>query len=293
MTQVKDIVLIGVGAIGSVLSARLADKFEILAIGNGGEVSLIARHGLKIEGEMNDTVSIKIQKKIPRIIRPTIIFMCTKANNIDEIVGKITWNDPSLVTLVFMQNGIGVENKTASNYKFRIVRVVTYLSAQMISLNRVKFVGDNKTCFARKDDDVGLMLRQAGFKTEVVDDINTKVWEKLVYNCVINGLGTILEVRNNALKGKELSRIKDMIIRECVQVAEAENVKIEADILDKIDDFILGSNNYNSTLVDLKKRRDTEIEYLNGAIVSRGEVHGIATPANQFVYDLIKFKSKI
>jgi len=45
----------------------------------------------------------------------------------------------------------------------------------------------------------------------------------------------------------------------------------------------------NSTLQDLQRGNGTEVEYLNGAIVKLGEKHGIATPVNKMILDLIKY----
>jgi 2-dehydropantoate 2-reductase len=40
-------------------------------------------------------------------------------------------------------------------------------------------------------------------------------------------------------------------------------------------------------LQDVEQRRPTEINYLNGFIVNKGLEMGIATPANQVIYDTV------
>ena len=44
----------------------------------------------------------------------------------------------------------------------------------------------------------------------------------------------------------------------------------------------------SSTAQDLVRGKRTEIDYLNGLIVRRGEALGIATPANRVLWALVK-----
>ncbi|MEO8121300.1 MAG: ketopantoate reductase C-terminal domain-containing protein, partial [Rhodoferax sp.] len=45
---------------------------------------------------------------------------------------------------------------------------------------------------------------------------------------------------------------------------------------------------FSSTAQDLARHKSTEIDYLNGLIVQRGEALGIATPANRVLWALVK-----
>src|SRR5450830_2190611 len=45
---------------------------------------------------------------------------------------------------------------------------------------------------------------------------------------------------------------------------------------------------FSSTAQDLARGKSSEIDYLNGLIVKRGEALGIATPANRVLWALVK-----
>jgi 2-dehydropantoate 2-reductase len=45
---------------------------------------------------------------------------------------------------------------------------------------------------------------------------------------------------------------------------------------------------YSSTAQDLARGKATEIDYLNGLVVRRGEALGVATPANRVLWALVK-----
>jgi 2-dehydropantoate 2-reductase len=45
---------------------------------------------------------------------------------------------------------------------------------------------------------------------------------------------------------------------------------------------------FSSTAQDLARGKRSEIDYLNGLIVRRGEALGVATPANRVLWALVK-----
>ncbi len=80
------------------------------------------------------------------------------------------------------------------------------------------------------------------------------------------------------------------VVTECLAVAAAEGVHFDdtpAQIVERIEAAIPGGQ-YSSTAQDLARRKPSEIDYLNGAIVRRGLNSGIATPANRTLLTLVK-----
>jgi 2-dehydropantoate 2-reductase len=99
------------------------------------------------------------------------------------------------------------------------------------------------------------------------------------------------------------------IVRECMAVADAMNIKVEP-VIGTIDyyKFLSGSTyiaNFkrhlllrimglkykrarSSSLTSLMRGKPTEIDYLNGFVMMRGREHNIPTPANNIIVDLVK-----
>jgi 2-dehydropantoate 2-reductase len=72
-------------------------------------------------------------------------------------------------------------------------------------------------------------------------------------------------------------------------VASAEGVKVAGDVdaaVRKIAESM--PTQYSSTAQDLARGKRSEIDYLNGLIVRRGEALGVATPANRVLWALVK-----
>jgi hypothetical protein len=79
------------------------------------------------------------------------------------------------------------------------------------------------------------------------------------------------------------------LVAECLAVAQAEGVAVPGDMgaaCRKLIEAMPGQ--YSSTAQDLARHKPTEIDYLNGLIVRRGEALGIATPANNAMCALVK-----
>ena len=77
-------------------------------------------------------------------------------------------------------------------------------------------------------------------------------------------------------------------VDECRRVASSDGVELAADFVDQIDRVYGASRNLSSMQQDLLKGRRTEIDYLNGAVVSLGATYGVVCPVNQALTMIIK-----
>ena len=76
---------------------------------------------------------------------------------------------------------------------------------------------------------------------------------------------------------------------ECRAVAQAEGVHVAGDVdaaIRKI--FETMPNQFSSTAQDLARGKRSEIDFLNGLVVRRGDALGMATPANRVLWALVK-----
>ena len=91
-----------------------------------------------------------------------------------------------------------------------------------------------------------------------------------------------------AVADARLNPLKRLVIDECLAVAAAEGIRFEIDFLARINEVYAPSHNIASMQQDLRRGRKTEIDYLNGAVVSLGEKHKIDCPVNRALTDIIK-----
>lgn len=283
----KKIIVVGAGAIGSLLAAMLSKQYKVIAVGKRQHVEMIKKRGLKITGLVDQIFKLEATMDMPSIEEKTIIFLTTKAQDSALTTQMFRKQLKKDTVIVCMQNGLGSDEIVRRMVSCRVVHAVTYLSTEMVAPGIIRYAGDLPSYFGKDDKDIASIFNKVGLKTKIVREIKQEVWKKLVFNCVINGLGTILGVANNELRDTRLDEIKKALVAECVRVADKEGIQLESNLLDQINEFIKSSTNVNSTLQDIRKNKTTEIEFLNGAIVRLGKKHGIATPINQVIYDTL------
>ncbi|MEG3066326.1 ketopantoate reductase C-terminal domain-containing protein [Acetomicrobium sp.] len=122
-------------------------------------------------------------------------------------------------------------------------------------------------------------------------------WRTLLVNVGINALTAITGLRNGRLI--ELEETSDellkMAVREAVSIAHAKvNRSSSWQILLSMcgDVARMTGKNRSSMLQDVTKKRKTEIEVINGAIVKEGVQLGISTPVNKVLYNLVRVREK-
>jgi 2-dehydropantoate 2-reductase len=79
------------------------------------------------------------------------------------------------------------------------------------------------------------------------------------------------------------------VVDECIAVARADGVQIPGDPHAAARKLVESMpSQYSSTAQDLARGKPTEIDFLNGYVVRRGEALGIPTPANRVLWALVK-----
>jgi 2-dehydropantoate 2-reductase len=139
-------------------------------------------------------------------------------------------------------------------------------------------------------------LNRARFETHVVDDVASLVWSKLVINVGINALTALLgQTNGRLLEFEETRAIMADLVAEAVAVARARGVRFTySDPLATVCDVAAKTGaNRSSMLQDFDRHRESEIDFMNGAIVREAAALGIPATANAVVTRLVKTLDRI
>jgi 2-dehydropantoate 2-reductase len=131
-------------------------------------------------------------------------------------------------------------------------------------------------------------------------NIRGQIWSKLLVNSSCTGLSAVSGLRYGGVAEHEDGRAAIYAIwAEGAAVAEAEGIELD-EVLDvqphelvERDDAALdrlmaiAGNTKPSMLQDLEQGRETEVDVVNGGVAQRGRAHGIATPFNDRVIELV------
>ncbi|ASI99298.1 2-dehydropantoate 2-reductase [Thermococcus celer] len=295
------IYVLGAGSIGSLFGALLTRAGnDVTLIGREEHVRAIEENGLHISGIEDFTVYPKATLHAPPD-PPELLMLSTKSYSTREAlecarnsIGPETW-------VLSIQNGLGNE-ELALRFTSNVMGGVTTNGAMLVEWGHVRWTGKGITVIGRyptgRDpfvDEVAEVFNSSGLETHVTENVNGWKWAKAIVNSVINGLGTVLEVRNGFLKDDpHLEGISVDIAREGCIVAQQLGVQFEVHPLELLWDTIERTReNYNSTLQDIKRGKRTEVDYIHGKIVEYAQSVGLEAPRNELLWTLIKAKETL
>lgn len=297
------IAIIGSGAMGSLVGAKISDNSEVLLFDHWtSHVDEINSNGLKLISNNEEIVykNLRASSNYNDLKGYDIYLILVKGTNTNkelEILKDIV-SDSSLV--ITLQNGLGNHDVIANyikkdniaygmmDFNARLVKeaLVDYnISTRKISLTMYQDNNDNKMF-----KEFNKILKQSGFIVEV-NNAKKDIWQKLIINANFNAVSGITGLKIGKLINDEnFDKIIRGITSEIVEIANKKNIdlSLEDEINNVYERSKTAMEHYPSLAQDASRRLKTEIDFLNGAIIKEGIKEGVKTPYNNTVYSLFK-----
>ena len=287
-----EIIVLGAGAIGSLYGAKLASGNNVTLVGRPDHVRVIQETGLRIEGIDPQTVRVGAATSVDQLKPDTLILLTTKVSataSALEPVARIVRED---TTIIALQNGLNSEAVARKALRGRgvVLRGISQFGAIFDRPGIIRYMATGYTLLEnhKRSSRIAAVLNAAGLDCRISADIMTEVWRKLIFNCVVNPITTILRSEVGQIVDPTLDRLKQLLIDECVAVAAAEGISLKTDLMAEINAAYAGSRNIVSMQQDILRGRASEIDYLNGAVVELGARHGLPCPVNDALTKMIK-----
>lgn len=286
------IVILGAGAIGSVYGALLSSAHDVILVTRPEHAARINRDGLKMTGRGAGTFRLRAATVIEEILPGTLVVLTTKVCDSEEAVRGIAPLVRPDTIILCVQNGLYSEDvvKAVVGNRCQVLRAITHFGAVFETPGVVELRVASYTAIEQSEQSaqVAETFSQCGLDGRVTGYIKDEMWQKLVVNCVINPINAITRTQVGAIADERLDPLKELIVDECVRVAEGDGVTLEGNLVAAINRTYASSRNLSSMQQDLRKGRRTEIEFLNGAVVRLGATYGLACPVNQALADIIR-----
>ncbi|HKK57194.1 ketopantoate reductase family protein [Marinobacter sp.] len=234
------------------------------------------------------------------LIRPELLLVTTKAGDtLPALEQTLPWLD-NRVPVVLFQNGLGPQQAIAERWCDRpILAASTTEGANRPRSGLLVHAGRGQTWIGGLTETGRLRVAQAvrqlsgsGLVIHPENDIQQRLWDKLVINAGINAFTAILDCPNGEILAHPL--YLENIDKLCEEVSrvmalEANHPLAASDIRNRIQAVATSTaNNTSSMRSDLHRGRKTEIDVINGYIVEQGRAEGIATPVNQMLTHRVK-----
>lgn len=148
----------------------------------------------------------------------------------------------------------------------------------------------------RKAEVVAKVMREGGVpNVELTADVKELVWSKVFVNVGINAICALMNDTNQCIANNEFARkASHALVKEAVEIVNAAGMHFdfEAVFQNVIDIALETGGNRASMLADVTNKRLTEVDRINGAIVSEAAKMGREAPLNALMTNLIHAKEK-
>jgi len=301
------VVIVGAGAMGSLFGFLLyrAEKNIWLLDKHSELTGHIREKGLTVEGASGKhVVSIPITTKVNDIQWADLLIIFVKAYDTTRAIldaKPLIRQDSVVLTL---QNGIGnVEAIVNVIGREKTIAGTTAHGATVLRPGHIRHAGTGETIIGELHGqqterlvEIRNFLGSAGIAVNITQDVTSLLWSKLLINAGINPLTGITGLPNGALLDfEETRKIMHRSVNEAKDVASRKGIRlIYEDHLQKVDSVCQATaRNISSMLQDLRNKKRTEIDFINGALVKEGSGAGVAMPINQALTHLIHLRENL
>jgi 2-dehydropantoate 2-reductase len=296
------IAVIGGGAMGGLWADRLAAMGAEVTIIDVAQpvVDRIRKHGLSVATLDGVSLSHPTVTMDPTGLGPVdLVYFFTKAHHTRDAAQAARPLVGPETTIVSLQNGWGNSDTITDILgRERLVFGVTYQSARVDGPGKVVQTSAGPTVLGpyAETQDVGMAERvaalqgQAGLPTTATANVRTEVWKKVVLNTATLPTSALTGLYAGVLgQPGPMLDLALSIARESVAVLRAAGYDIDA--TERVDAIttLLGraGKGKASMLQDAEARRKTEIEVINGAIVTQAARVGVEAPLNSAMVALV------
>lgn len=300
--QIKNVAMIGAGAIGGVYSYSLhkllGDNFAFIA--NGKRKERLEKECLYLNGEHFNpkVVSSDEDIKFDLIIVSVKNYQLQSAiEDMRNLVGKNT----IILTLL---NGISSRDVLQEEFKDNhvlyglAIKIDAVKVGNKITQNSKAIIqfGDkyNKT-MSEEVLAVKNLLNDAKINNQVFEDMIKTVWTKWMLNIGLNQVSAISGATYGVIKNTpELLTLVNKAMTEVMEVSKAYNINLGDENWASVQDVIdsLDGDGKTSLLQDVENKRKTEVEYFSGTLIKIAKEHNVEVPVNEVLYNFIKAKER-
>ena len=295
------ICIVGCGAVGSLFAAHLAKRgeAEIWAYDVWKDhVEAIRHGGLRISGAADFNATLNATSDPKELPRCDYGIVATKAIHTRGAIAQVARAFDENSAVCSVQNGVGNEEIIAEHVKY-VIRGTTFPAGHPIAPGHIGFdiKGDTwigpfeptNTPMSKVQELAGL-IRRSGMNVIALQDARGAQWTKLIFNASTNPVGALTLLHHGAAtRFPATAQLFNDLIAEGEAVAKALGIELHGDPRALVQKGASAPGKHRASMLqDVLAKRQTEVDFMNGAIAKWGERTGVPTPLNKAVWELVK-----
>lgn len=285
--------VIGSGAMGCLFGSLLSVKNDVVIIGrNKNTVDFINNHGITINSSEKfypkAALNGSYYEKSDLAVIMVKSYDTVKALENNK---KLIENSQYILTL---QNGLGnSENILEFAERDKIFIGTTEHNSSVEKTGYICHGGNGATIIgglSGSAEKIADVFSECGISAKASNDVFRVIWKKLLLNAAVNAVTAVLGIPTGFIvKNNNVLEICQNLVSESVKTAESCNLSFSSDeIMQSVRNLSLRQPHaFTSMYSDITNNRKTEIDSINGAIVSIAEKNNISVPFNRMITDMI------
>jgi 2-dehydropantoate 2-reductase len=319
------IAIIGAGAIGGYVGARLAlAGEEVTFLVRGANLAALRDRGLRLvmnDGTEHHARNVRATDDYAQAGPQDLVILATKAHQVAAVADqlpKLFGRDTAVVT---MQNGIPFWyfHKTGGPLEGspvrsvdsegdllrlippeRVIGCVVYPASELMEPGVVRHIEGDRFPLGELDgrsservQRIAACFTNAGFKAPVLEDIRAEIWLKLWGNLCFNPISGLTHSTLVDICQYSLSRgLAANMMREAQQVANKLGIEFRVPLDKRIAGAEKVGKHKTSMLQDIEAGREPEIDALVGSVAELARLTDTPTPHIDTVYALVKLLAR-
>src|SRR5216683_2707081 len=313
------LLVVGVGALGGTIAARAinAGMTVRLATRSSESAEVLRRSGLRVSGiggnARANLVEVATVMEYERSDKYDLILLTTKAQDALEVAPMLSSLLAPGGILLPIQNG-GVARMLAERLgEDKVLGGFSNLGATMIELGVYEqknaghlVIGELAGRVSERVERVAHALGRA-IEVKVSSNMTGAIWSKLLINCSVTTIGAICsQTMRQYMETKAGKKVFRRTYEEVLSVALAtgtrperlavdpippgwaSNVAIEQRYESWVEEIIAFYGDVKpSMLQDFERGRKTEVDFINGYVVTLGHASGVPVHMNATITDLV------
>ena len=311
------IAIVGAGAIGGYLGARLAlAGEEVTFIARNKNLAAINANGFRLiqeDGSALHAARVRAVEHMHEAGLQDAVLLTLKAHQVRDVLPALRDLFGPRTMVVTMINGVPwwYFLKLAGPYEGRavtsvdpdgalaagieverIIGSVVYPAAELVEPGVVRVIEGNRFTLGELDgsrseriEALSQTFMRAGFKSPVARDIRAELWIKLWGNLSFNPISALTHATLADICRFPLTRtLAERMMTEAQAVAEKLGVVFKISLAQRIAGAEAVGAHKTSMLQDVEHGRALELEALVGAVVELGRITAVPTPTIEAIY---------
>ena len=299
MTKIRNISIIGAGAMGAAYAAMFSDAgdFSVSFVARGERYKRLREGSLTVNGKQYAVPVIHPDE----VTEPAhLILVALKHHHLPEALQDIKALVGHDTIILSVMNGLESEEIIGSVCGMEKVVYATAVGIDAIREgNRFKYTSPGKIICGEGPRSLGdnrlerlkEALGRASIPNEVPPDIMRMMWWKFMINVGINQASAVLRATYGTFQtSPDAKALMRSLMLEVIAVAQTMDIDLTPKDLDAWDKVLstLSPRGKTSMLQDIEAGRKTEVDIFGGKVVAMGAKYQVMTPVNETILRIIK-----